>query len=99
MKRQRGLYVSWAGKASRRSISQASATEEQRQVELGRYLREVRTGEYWRVDKVRSFGKFLGKEVLEGQALVQLPKGRPRFAASHPRGGSGADRLDQGRQN
>jgi hypothetical protein len=38
---------------------QASTTEEQRQVEPGRYLREVRVGEYWRLDNVGSFDEFL----------------------------------------
>ena len=38
---------------------QASTMDEQRQVELGRSLPEVRAGEYWRVDNVRMFGEFL----------------------------------------
>ena len=34
-------------------------------VELGRYLCKVRTGQYWRVDNVRSFDEFLERKFPE----------------------------------
>jgi hypothetical protein len=46
---------------------QASATEEQRQVELGRYLCEIRAGENWRVENLRSFDEFLERKFPESK--------------------------------
>src|ERR1019366_7550964 len=43
-------------------LSWEKATDRERDskfVELGRYLCEVRAGQYWRVDNVRSFDEFL----------------------------------------
>src|ERR1700732_693793 len=36
-------------------------------VELGRYLCEVRAGQYWRVDNIRSFDEFLEKKFPESR--------------------------------
>jgi hypothetical protein len=36
-------------------------------VELGRYLCEVRAGQYWRVDNVRSFDEFLERKFPESR--------------------------------
>jgi hypothetical protein len=36
------------------------AERDTRFVELGRYLCEVRAGQYWRVEKLKSFDEFLG---------------------------------------
>jgi predicted MPP superfamily phosphohydrolase len=36
-------------------------------VELGRYLCEVRAGQYWRLEKLRSFDEFLEKRFLESR--------------------------------
>jgi len=36
-------------------------------VELGRYLCEVRSGQYWRVDNVRSFDEFLERKFPESR--------------------------------
>jgi hypothetical protein len=36
-------------------------------VELGRYLCEVRTGQYWRVDNLKSFDEFLEKKFPESR--------------------------------
>ncbi len=40
---------------------------ETRFVELGRYLCEVRAGQYWRLDKLRSFDEFLEKRFPESR--------------------------------
>jgi len=36
-------------------------------VELGRYLCEVRAGQYWRVEKLKSFDEFLGRRFPESR--------------------------------
>ena len=51
-------------------------------VDLGRYLCEVRSGQYWRVDKMKSFDEFLEKKFPESRRKAyylmtiheQLPK-------------------------
>jgi len=40
---------------------------ETRFVELGRYLCEVRAGQYWRLDNLRSFDEFLEKRFPESR--------------------------------
>jgi hypothetical protein len=41
-------------------------------VELGRYLCEVRAGQYWRVDNVRSFDEFLERKFPESRVSVRI---------------------------
>jgi hypothetical protein len=41
-------------------------------VELGRYLCEVRAGQYWRVDNVRSFYEFLERKFLESRLKTRV---------------------------
>jgi hypothetical protein len=56
--------------------------KDSRFVDLGRYLCEVRSGRYWRVDKLRSFDEFLEKKFPESRRKAyylmtiheQLPK-------------------------
>jgi hypothetical protein len=51
-------------------LSWEKATDRERDskfVELGRYLREVRAGQYWRVDNVRSFDEFLERKFPESR--------------------------------
>ncbi len=51
-------------------LSWEKATERERDskfVELGRYLCEVRAGQYWRVDDVRSFDEFLERKFPESR--------------------------------
>src|SRR5258705_3800380 len=40
----------------------SEAERDTRFVELGRYLCEVRAGQYWRLDDLKSFYEFLGKK-------------------------------------
>ena len=62
-----------------RGIEQEKDT---RFVELGRYLCEVRSGQYWRIDKLKSFDEFLEKKFPESRRKAyylmtiheQLPK-------------------------
>ena len=79
---RRGLFVlgkideilSWE-----RGVEQEKDT---RFVELGRYLCEVRSGQYWRIDKLKSFDEFLEKKFPESRRKAyylmtiheQLPK-------------------------
>src|ERR1700688_3724075 len=51
-------------------LSWEKATDRERDskfVELGRYLCEVRAGQYWRVDSVRSFDEFLERKFPESR--------------------------------
>jgi len=51
-------------------LSWERATDRERDskfVELGRYLCEVRAGQYWRVDNVRSFDEFLERKSPESR--------------------------------
>jgi len=36
-------------------------------VELGRYLCEVRVGQYWRLEKLKSFDEFLRRRIPESR--------------------------------
>ena len=51
-------------------------------VDLGRYLCEVRAGQYWRLDNLRSFDEFLERKFPESQAQSLLPDGHPRTSAA-----------------
>ena len=42
----------------------SEAERDTRFVELGRYLCEVRAGQYWRIEKLKSFDEFLSREYL-----------------------------------
>jgi hypothetical protein len=44
---------------------QKEAERDTRFVELGRYLCEVRTGQYWRPENLKSFGEFLARRFPE----------------------------------
>jgi hypothetical protein len=51
-------------------LSWEQLTEQERDtrfVELGRYLCEVRAGQYWRVDRLKSFDEFLEKKFPESR--------------------------------
>ena len=43
------------------------AERDTRFVELGRYLCEVRTGQYWRLEKLKSFDEFLERRFPESR--------------------------------
>jgi hypothetical protein len=53
-------------------------------VELGRYLCEVRAGQYWRVDNVRSFDEFLERKFPESRRkayyLMAIHEQLPRIS-------------------
>jgi hypothetical protein len=46
---------------------QKEAERDTRFVEMGRYLCEVRAGQYWRVENVKSFDEFLGRRFPESR--------------------------------
>ena len=50
-------------------------------VELGRYLCEVRAGQYWRLDNLKSFDEYLERKFPESQAQGLLPDGHSRTPA------------------
>ena len=47
--------------------SNSARERDVRFVELGRYLCEVRAGQYWRLDNLRSFDEFLGRKFPESR--------------------------------
>ncbi len=53
------------------------AERDTRFVELGRYLCEVRAGQYWRLEDLKSFDEFLDAEVPGIQEEGVLPDGDP----------------------
>ena len=67
MNRRRALFV--LGRIDE-ILSWERTTEQERDtrfVELGRYLCEVRAGQYWRVDNLKSFDEFLEKKFPESR--------------------------------
>jgi len=67
LNRRRALFV--LGKIDQ-ILSWEHNTEQEREtrfVELGRYLCEVRAGQYWRLDNLRSFDEFLEKRFPESR--------------------------------
>ena len=65
-------------------------------VDLGRYLCEVRAGQYWRLDNLRSFDEFLERKFPESRRkayyLMAIHEHLPRI----PKSRSSIDGLDQG---
>ena len=58
-------------------------------VELGRYLCEVRSGQYWRLDNLKSFDEFLEKRFPESRRkayyLMSVHENLPRIPKAHLR--------------
>jgi hypothetical protein len=50
-------------------------------VDLGRYLCEVRAGQYWRLDNLRSFDEYLERKIPRIPAQGILPNGYSRAPA------------------
>src|SRR5215469_10713512 len=67
-------------------------------VELGRYLCEVRAGQYWRVDNMKSFDEISGEEVPRVSTKSLLPDGHPRAVAQANPPRPQTTRLDQGQR-
>ena len=65
-------------------------------VELGRYLCEVRAGQYWRVDNVRSFDEFLERKFPESRRKAYYLMAIHEHLTPNPQAGTGTDRMDQG---
>ena len=65
-------------------------------VELGRYLCEVRAGQYWRVEQLKSFDEFLERRFSRIQAQGLLPNVDPRVPAGAGQARTEAGWLDQG---
>ena len=65
-------------------------------VELGRYLCEVRAGQYWRVDNVRSFDEFLERKFPESRRKAYYLMAIHEHLTPIRKAGTGADRMDQG---
>jgi len=84
LNRRRALFV--LGKIDQ-ILSWEHNTEQEREtrfVELGRYLCEVRAGQYWRLDNLRSFDEFLEKRFPESRRkayyLMAIHEHLPRIS-------------------
>jgi hypothetical protein len=84
LNRKRALFV--LGKVDEILAWEAAREQErdQRFVELGRYLCEVRAGQYWRLDGLKSFDEFLEKRFPESRRkayyLMAIHERLPRIA-------------------
>jgi hypothetical protein len=84
LNRRRALFV--LGKIDEILAWEKKAEQEKdiRFVELGRYLSEVRAGQYWRMDKLKSFDEFLEKKFPESRRkayyLMAIHEHLPRVA-------------------
>ena len=65
-------------------------------VELGKCLCEVRAGQYWRLENLKSFDDFLSHRFPESQAEGVLPDVYSREPATASQKGTEAGGLDQG---
>jgi hypothetical protein len=84
LNRRRALFV--LGKIDEALAWEKNTEQEKdvRFVELGRYLCEVRAGQYWRLDNLRSFDEFLDKKFPESRRkayyLMAIHEHLPRVA-------------------
>ena len=65
-------------------------------VELGQYLCEVRAGQYWRLEKLKSFDRVPGKALPRVPPEGLLPDGHPREADQGSEAAAQGNRLAQG---
>ena len=65
-------------------------------VELGRYLCEVRAGQYWRVDNVRSFDEFLERKFPESRRKAYYLMAIHEHLTPIRKRELRADRMDEG---
>ena len=65
-------------------------------VELGRYLCEVRAGQYWRLDNLKSFDEYLEKKFPESRAQGILPNGNSRPSTQDCEDRTQTDGMDKG---
>ena len=74
---------------------QKDAERDTRFVELGRYLCEVRAGQYWRLEKLRFVRRFSGATVPGIEKEGVLPDVHPRAPAAGSTERSQGNRLDE----
>ena len=65
-------------------------------VELGKYLCEVRAGQYWRLENLKSFDEFLERRFPESQKEGVLPDVDSRTSATAGEEGAETGGMDQG---
>src|SRR5437868_8013406 len=72
------------------------AERDTRFVELGRYLCEVRAGQYWRLENLKSFDEFLERRFSEFAAQGLLPHVHSRASAARGEAEIERGRMDEG---
>jgi hypothetical protein len=71
------------------------AERDTRFVELGRYLCEVRAGQYWRLENLKSFDEFLERAVPGIEEKALLLDVHPRTLAAAGKTGTEGGGMDQ----
>ena len=74
---------------------QKEAERDTRFVELGRYLCEVRAGQYWRVENVKSFDEFLERRFPESRRKAYYLMSIHEQPAAAGKAGTEGSWLDQ----
>src|SRR5260370_37074862 len=81
LKRKRALFVLTKIDEILAWERQKETERDTRFVELGRYLCEVRAGQYWRLENLSSFDEFLARRVSESRRKadyrVSIPEDLP----------------------
>jgi hypothetical protein len=72
-------------------------TRDSKFVDLGKHLCEVRAGQYWRMEQLKSFDEFLEKRFPESRRKSLLPDVHPRALAQADQERLAGDWLGQGR--
>src|SRR5438876_771330 len=74
----------------------SEAERDTRFVELGRYLCEVRVGQYWRLEKLKSFDEFLARRFPESRRKAYYLNVHPRAPATAGKTRAKRSGMDQG---
>src|SRR6185437_12191468 len=72
------------------------AEKDTRFVELGRYLCEVRAGQYWRLERLSSFDEFLERRFPESRRKGLLPDVHTRTPSARGETRTQGGRMEQG---
>ena len=95
LNRQRALFVLTKIDEILAWERRKEAERDTRFVELGRHLCEVRAGQYWRLEKLKSFDEFLERTVSRIQKEGVLPHVHPRALARTGTKGTKGSGLDE----
>ena len=96
LNRQRALFVLTKIDEILAWEQRKEAERDTKFVELGRYLCEVRAGQYWRLENLKSFRRVSGETVSGIAEEGVLPDVHPRAPAAAGEEGTEGSGLDEG---